>query len=103
MVALAHAAAYGMKPEQTCNGGDRATRLGRRHYTPTSAALPHDDPDEMDELANEAGADRPTEDSASAESGLGAARHLRGEQHPPQATTWLKKGNDSESLLPPNG
>jgi hypothetical protein len=50
----------------------------------------------MDEPANEAGADRPTEDSASAESGLGAARHLRGEQHPPHAKTWLEKRNDSE-------
>ena len=92
-----------MKPEQTCNGGDGTPGLRRRHNTPTGATLPQDEPVELDELANEADADRPTEDSASAEDGFSAARHLRGEQHPPQAGTWLKKGNDSESLLPPNG
>ena len=92
-----------MKPEQTCNGGDRAPGLRRRHNTPTGATLPQDESVGLDELATEAEADRPTEHSISAEDDLGAARHFRCEQRSPQATTWLKKGNDSESLLPPNG
>ena len=56
---------------QTCNGGARATRLRHRSYTPTFAALPHDDPDGMDELANEAGPVRPTSPWVPAEDGLG--------------------------------
>ena len=75
-----------VKLKQACTGGDGATRSRHRHYAPTVAALPHEEPVKMDELATEAGPDRTTDDSASAEGTLGATRHLRGEQHPPHAT-----------------
>ena len=40
----------------------------------------------MLDLANEADAVQPTDDSASAEDGLGSARHRLGEKHPSQGT-----------------
>ena len=45
-----------------------------------------DDPKGMDELANEAGPDRPTDDFASAKDSLGSAHQLRDEYHPAHAT-----------------
>jgi hypothetical protein len=75
-----------MKLQHACNGGEKATRSRRRHYAPTAATSPQDDSAEMDELANEAGPDRPTGGFALAKDSLGSVRQLRGERCSSHAT-----------------
>ena len=87
---------------QTCNGGDRATRLRRRHYTPTVAALPQDDPDEMDELANEVAPDRPTSPPVRRKTASARLAHCAASTTRRTARPDRKKGTEANQLLPPN-